>query len=315
MANQIQVWIVIIGTFVFVSTIIMFAGSYVLRRGLVRSRLAAGAFAVPGSPAGTPLKVIDRIDDELIGLNPQERNKLRFELLRAGYFSVDAPKVLVVIRSLLMIGLPLCWYLFASLIMSEIPPDAGLTGLPLRWLLAGVLAYLGYIAPNAYVKRRQTRMTDSYRIAFPDFLDLLLVCVDAGLSLDAALVRVGREFTNQAPEFATNLALLSSEMRSGRSTTEALDNLSDRLGLDEARAFSTLLKQSIELGSNIGDALRIYADEMRDKRMMRAEARANVLPVKMVLPLGAFIFPVILIVILAPVLISLSRIFGQILGG
>ncbi|MCI0465486.1 MAG: type II secretion system F family protein [Beijerinckiaceae bacterium] len=315
MANEVQVWIVIIGTFVFASAIVMLAGSYVMRRGLVRSRLAVGAIAVPESPAGTPLKVIDRIDDELIGLNPQERNKLRIELLRAGYFSVDAPKLFVVIRSALAIGLPIGWYLFASLLMGEIPQNAGLTGLPLRWLLAGVLAYLGYIAPNAYVKRRQTKMTDSYRIAFPDFLDLLLVCVDAGLSLDAALVRVGREFKNQAPEFATNLALLSSEMRSGRSTTEALDNLSDRLGLDESRAFSTLLKQSIELGSNIGDALRIYADEMRDKRMMRAEARANVLPVKMVLPLGAFIFPVILIVILAPVLINLSRIFRQIMGG
>jgi tight adherence protein C len=99
-------------------------------------------------------------------------------------------------------------------------------------------------------------MFETYRSAFPDFLDLLIVCVDAELSFEASLVRVGREFAVQSQEFATNLALLASELRSGRSPTEALDNLSDRLGLDEAKAFSTLLKQSIELGSNIGDALR-----------------------------------------------------------
>jgi tight adherence protein C len=156
---------------------------------------------------------------------------------------------------------------------------------------------------------------EAYRIAFPDFLDLLLVCVTAGLSLEAALDRVGLEFKAQSPAFATNLALLSSEMRSGRGLTEALDNLSERLGLDEAKSFGMLLKQSIELGSDIGDALRIYADEMRDKRMSRAETAANLLPVKMVIPLGAFIFPVILIVILTPALIKLFGALKKVIGG
>jgi tight adherence protein C len=134
------------------------------------------------------------------------------------------------------------------------------------------------------------------------------------LSLDAALVRIGQEFAGSAPEFATNLALLSSEMRSGRSITEALDTLSERLGLDEVKAFSMLLKQSIELGSNIGDALRTYADEMRDKRMIRAETKANLLPVKMVFPLGAFIFPVMLIVVITPALMRLASVFSTLLG-
>jgi tight adherence protein C len=155
-------------------------------------------------------------------------------------------------------------------------------------------------------------MLEIYRIAFPEFLDLLVVCVDAGLSFDAALVRVGREFAVRSPQFATNLALLSSEMRSGRSPTEALDNLSARLGLDEAKSFSTLLKQSLELGSDIGEALRTYADEMRDKRMIRAEANANVLPVKMSFPIAMFIFPVILLVILTPVIIKMIKLFSQI---
>jgi tight adherence protein C len=156
---------------------------------------------------------------------------------------------------------------------------------------------------------------ETYRIIFPDFLDLLVVCIDSGLSFEAALIRIGREFIAQSPEFATNLALLGSEMRSGRGTTEAMDNLSDRLGLDEAKSFAMLLKQSIELGSDIGDGLRSFADDMRDKRMSRAETIANVLPVKLTIPLGLCIFPVMMIVILTPVLIKLMRVFGQIAGG
>lgn len=311
MGSDLQIWIVVIGTFVFVATIIAVVGSHILQRERIRSRLAVGTAAVSNAPGNEPPKIIDRIDDRLVGLNPKDRSKLRFELLRAGYFSLDAPKIFVVIRLLLTVGLPLGGYILLSLIATNV----SLPLLPYRWFVIGVLAFLGYTGPDAYVKRRQARVLESYRIAFPDFLDLLLVCADAGLSFDAALVRVGQEFAEQAPEFATNLALLGGEMRSGRSTTEALNSLSERLGLEEAKAFNTLLKQSIELGSNIGDALRTYADEMRDKRMMRAETKANVLPVKMLFPLGAFIFPVLLIVILTPIVIKMQSVFKLIVGG
>lgn len=311
MGSDLQIWIVVIATFVFVATIIAVVGSHILERGRIRSRLAVGTVAVSNTLGGVPSKIIDRIDDRLVGLNPKDKAKLRFELLRAGYFSFDAPKIFVAIRLLLTVGLPLGGYILFSLVATNV----SLPLLPYRWLVIGILAFIGYAGPDAYVKRRQARMLESYRIAFPDFLDLVLVCADAGLSFDAALVRVGQEFAEQAPEFATNLALLGGEMRSGRSTTEALDNFSERLGLDEARAFSTLLKQSIELGSNIGDALRTYSDEMRDKRMMRAETRANVLPVKMLFPLGAFIFPVLLIVILTPLFIKMQIAFKSLLGG
>jgi tight adherence protein C len=143
-----------------------------------------------------------------------------------------------------------------------------------QMVLFGVLVYLGYAGPDAYVKRRQRFLLKTYRIVFPDFLDLLVVCMDSGLSFEAALVRLDREFNTQSPEFATNLALLGSEMRSGRGTIEALDHLGDRLGLQEAKSFTMLLKQSIELGSDISDGLRIFADDMRDKRMARAEELA-----------------------------------------
>lgn len=306
MSSNLQMLLVVFGTFMFVATTIMIFGSYTLRRATIRSRLASGTVATPPPLGGTSRKVINRIDDKLIGLGAEERTKLRFELLRAGFFSPEAPKYYVVIRSLLIIAVPCAGFILIEVVSKHMSLGLGL-------LLFGLLMYLGYIGPNAFVKRRQAQMVQKYRAVFPDFLDLLLVCVNAGLSFDAALIRVSREFATHSPEFATNLALLGSEMRSGRGTADALSNMSERLGLEEAKCFSTLLKQSIELGSDIGDALRTYSDEMRDKRMARAEAIANVLPVKMTIPLTLFIFPVLIMVICTPLLIKIFHALRQFL--
>ena len=141
-------------------------------------------------------------------------------------------------------------------------------------------------------------------------LDLMVVCVDAGLSLEGAFDRISREIMRQNRHLGTNLLLLGAEMRAGRSTIEALDSLADRLGLDEARSFVAMLRQSIELGTDLGDALRVFSDEMRDRRLLRAEERANQLPVKMVGPLGMCIFPVILVLVLLPVIIRLATVLS-----
>jgi tight adherence protein C len=102
--------------------------------------------------------------------------------------------------------------------------------------------------------------------------------------------------------------ILGAEIRAGRSTIDALTSLADRLGLDEARSFAAMLRQSVELGTDVANALRVFSDEMRDRRLLRAEERANQLPVKMVGPLGICIFPVILVVIMYPVMIRLASI-------
>jgi len=137
---------------------------------------------------------------------------------------------------------------------------------------------------------------------------MLVVCVDAGLSLDAAFNRIRPEVSKQSPALGMNLTLMGAETRAGRSMPDALGTLADRLNIDEARSFVILLRQSLELGTDVGEALRVFSDEMRGKRLLRAEETANQLPVKMVLPLGAFIFPVILMVVLAPVLIRLTAV-------
>ena len=233
------------------------------------------------------------------------RSKLRQELLRAGFFHPNAINYYIFWRLGLVVGLPLLGYLIAVILL----PDHG----PLAKLgLVVLMTMIAILGPDAYIARRQRVLTDEYATAFPDLLDLMVVCVDAGLGLEAGLDRISGEIIKKSRALGMNLLLLGAETRAGRSTIDALGSFADRLGLDEARAFVGTLRQSIELGSDVGDALRVFGDEMRDKRLLRAEEQANKLPVKMVIPLGTCIFPVILLVILLPVMIKLTTVFAAV---
>src|SRR5262249_55431913 len=175
-------------------------------------------------------------------------------------------------------------------------------------------ALVAILGPDAYIARRQRHLQQEYRIVFPDLTDMLVVCADAGLSLDASLARIAPEVSKQSRALGVNLMLLGAETRAGRSTADALGTFADRLNIDEVRAFLILLRQSLELGTDIADALRVFSDEMRTKRLLRAEETANKLPVKMVMPLGALIFPVILMIIMFPVVLRLLAVTRQIAG-
>jgi tight adherence protein C len=176
--------------------------------------------------------------------------------------------------------------------------------------LAGIAT--AFYFPDIWMALRTRSRQQQYREGFPDALDLLVVCVEAGLSLDAAISRVGQEIGSAHPAIAENMALMSLELRAGGSRADALHNLAERMGIDEVRSMVTLLLQSEELGTSIADALRVYGDDMRSRRMLTAEGKAQVLPVKLALPLGFFVFPTMIIVILLPVMIRIYRvILGQ----
>jgi tight adherence protein C len=174
------------------------------------------------------------------------------------------------------------------------------------WLLVCVGGVAGYLVPSIYLDRRIKRRKLEYRSGFPDFMDLLVVCADAGLAMEAALDRVGHELSDSYPGLAANIHMANLEIRAGRTLTDALDHLADRLGLDEARSFATLIQQSAELGSSITEALRVYSDDMRHKRLSRAEEKAYALPAKLAIPMMLCIFPVLFIVILLPVIVRLT---------
>jgi tight adherence protein C len=172
-----------------------------------------------------------------------------------------------------------------------------------RAVVAGGIA--GYVGPSMYLDRRIAKRRHEHRAGFPDFMDLLVVCADSGLSMEAALERVGRELGESYPSLCANIHMANLEIRAGRTMSDALEHLGDRLGLEEARSFATLIQQSTELGSSITDALRVYSDDMRHKRLSRAEEKAYSLPAKLSVPMMVCIFPVLFVVILLPVFVRL----------
>ena len=173
------------------------------------------------------------------------------------------------------------------------------------WLFVIVAGVGGYLAPSLYLDRLVANKRLQHQAGFPDFMDLLVVCADAGLAMEAALDRVGRELGDSYPSLAANIHMTTLEIRARRSLTEALEHLGDRLALEEARSFATLIQQSDELGSSISDALRVYSEDMRHKRLSRAEEKAYSLPAKLSLPMMVCIFPVLFVVILLPVIVRM----------
>jgi tight adherence protein C len=285
-----------------VAAIIFVLGRYMTTQVQVLRRLPVGArgaeLASSQQTSRLQAFIAHHFDERRFGVDTTLRGKLRRQLVRAGFFRADALNYYIFARMALVVVLPACGYFVMQFVMQDA-----------SWLLKFVVLLislmLGILGPDAYLSRRQSSLAAQYRLVFPDFLDLLTVCVDAGLSLEAALDRVTGHIIKQSRELGLNLMMLGAETRAGRSTVEALESLADRLGLDEAQSLVLVLRQSIELGSDIGEALHVFSDEMRGKRLLRAEEAANKLPVKMTLPLGLFIFPVILLVVLLPVGIRL----------
>ena len=177
---------------------------------------------------------------------------------------------------------------------------------PAFWPLMLASGIFGYFGPSVYLSRRIAGRQVEHRAGFPDFMDLLVVCADAGLSMEAALDRVGRELADSYRSLSANIHMATLEMRAGRTLSETLDHLADRLGLEEARSFATLLQQSEKLGSSLTEALRVYSDDMRHKRLSRAEEKAYSLPAKLSVPLTLCVFPVVIIVIMLPVYVKLK---------
>ncbi len=220
---------------------------------------------------------------------------LRRRLIQAGIFDSRAVAYFFVART----GLAITLALVAFLLVPMLVPMEGAT----FWLAVIVGGIVGYVGPSMYIDRRIKTRRNEHRTGFPDFLDLLVVCADSGLSMEASLERVGRELGDSYPSLCANIHMTNLEIRAGRTMTDALDRLGDRLGLDEARSFATLIQQSAELGSSITDALRVYSDDMRHKRLSRAEEKAYSLPAKLAVPMMVCIFPVLFVVILLPVVV------------
>jgi tight adherence protein C len=170
-----------------------------------------------------------------------------------------------------------------------------------------LLVVLGLGAPGKYLDMRIAQRKQAASLGFPDMMDLLVACVEAGLSLDAAVQRVGEELELRHPIIAGHMRTLSLELRAGRARKKAWRAFADRLGLEEAGSLATMLRQAEEMGTSLGQTLRVFSADMRQRRILYAEEKAMALPAKLTLPLIFFVFPVLLGVLTLPAVVMLGR--------
>jgi tight adherence protein C len=276
-------------------------GRMITGRNRLQRRLpAALALTSPdamGALTGEPFK------EDRFGLGQKLGRELRLKLVRAGYFSPGAVRFYVLARVCAVIAVPLAVLLCGAFLLR------GLSTLSFM-LIAVASVGIGALGPDACLSRRQSAQLAEYRLNFPDLLDLLTVCVTAGLTVEASFERVRDRLGKRSPALGHNIQLMGAEMRAGRSSVDALGAFADRLGLDEAASFVAVLRHSVELGGDVATTLREFSEDMRAKRMLQAEKNANELPVKMVIPLALGIFPVILMICLLPVVLKLLRLMA-----
>ena len=251
--------------------------------------------------------LIDRIERSGLSLEDTKGDALRGRLRAAGFTSPLAPRMYTLIRLGLIVALP------ALFVMLSLAAGNSISILRL-YVVGSLLASAGLFLPALYIRARASRRETAIINGFPDSLDLMLICVEAGLGLEAALDRVAREMTVAQPIISELIATATLRLRAGASREEALRGLADEAGVDEVRSFATLLIQSDRLGTGIAQTLRTYASEMRERRRMRAEEKAHRLPVLLSIPLVACMLPTMIGVLMLPAIIRIITKIGPIMA-
>lgn len=253
--------------------------------------------------------LVKRIEEAGINLGDSQEGRLRQKLKAAGYTSPSAPRIYTLVRLLLVFLLP---GLFLLLVLSR-PEPPGFMSL---YIFGSVLGLMGLYGPALFITAKAERRRDEVVNGFPDALDLILVCMEAGLGVDSALDRVTREIAVSHPLVAEILGTAVLQIRAGASREEAFRKMAHSTGVDEINSFATLLVQSDKLGTSIATTLRVYAEEMREKRRMRAEEKAHRLPVLIAIPLVVFMLPTMIGVVMLPAGVRMVRdIFPMMTGG
>jgi len=269
----------------------------------VRRRLSAMAGdALPESEfAARVLRMLEPVNRFLMPSKDKDRSAMEKRLMFAGLRSPNALPLFYAIKTGLALAL-----LLGALALSAWLPQWSAQKVVFYAMLA---AFIGLVLPNYVldhmVERRQKRLRDG----FPDALDLLVVCVEAGLGLTAAIQRVADELKFSHPDLGTEFARVTAEMRAGIEREAALKALAARTGLEDIRGLVSLLVQTLKFGTSIGETLRVYAEEFRDKRMQRAEELAAKIGTKLIFPLVFCLFPSFFIVAIGPAVIRIIDVF------
>ena len=294
------------------------AMTLVSRRAAIRSELReltrdsllhpGGAESLRSSNDTAWARLADAIERAGLNLADTKSDQLRAKLIAAGFRSPSAPRVYTLVRLVLVFALPLSYVLLAY--SGEEAPSFVKV-----YLIGSVVALLGLYFPNLYVTAKADRRREEIVNGFPDCLDQILVCVEAGLGIESAMDRVGREMVHSHPLVAELLSVSTLQLRAGASREDAFRRLADSAGVDEIRSFTTLLIQSDKLGTSISTTLRVYASEMRERRRMRAEEKAHRLPVLISIPLVVCMLPTMIGVLMLPAAVRMAREIIPLLAG
>jgi tight adherence protein C len=275
--------------------------------GLRRRERLSGDVGAPMRAASGPfvdlVERVRRLGGQAEAMDPTQASALRSKLSRAGFSSREAVAYYLGVRSIML--------LIATVVVILVMPMAlSHTNVTAVLGIAVIVTGVAVFGPDQMLRSRQIKREREYREGFPDVLDLMVASVEAGLSLDAAVSRITEELVSRYPNLSEHLYLMTLEFRAGQSRKDAWARFADRLGIDEARSFSTMLRQAEEMGSSMAETLSVFADDMRSKRMLRAEEKALALPAKMMIPLILFIFPCLIGVLMLPAGIKISHAFG-----
>ncbi len=302
-----DIWIALTGVFVSIALITGFGTSRVLalrspERRRLREMTPTGSTTVVDQ-----LRLTEQINPRLANIasklpkSPKEMSRLRRRLLAAGVHSFGA----AVFYAISELTLP---FLFAAV------PLKLLIG-PTAWIFAVLSAMLGYMMPGLILGRMIAKQKRKIENGLPDALDLMIVCVEAGCGLDQAILKTSEELEISHPELASELKLITTEVRAGKPRIEAFKNFAARTRVDDVRSLVAMLVQTDRFGTSIAQALRTHAEVSRTKRRQRAEEKAAKIGVKLVFPLVFFLFPAFYVVTLGPAIIQFVRVFfGQVVN-
>jgi len=244
-----------------------------------------------------------------------ERTRIRRQLAQAGFDSAYAVRNFFLLRAFL--GLLLPGMVVGAMLAGSIMPLPGALGAWLGGLgrlqsfqILSLLVAVGFFGPSYWLRSRAAARRRAIEEGFPNALDLMQISVEAGLGFDAAMTRVASELCDVAPPIAEEFMLAQKEISAGRSRERALDDMAERMGVDEVSSFAKVVLQSMQFGTSISDALLTYASEMRQNRELRAQEKANKLPVQMSAVLALLMLPALIMIALAPTVIRYVRYFA-----
>jgi tight adherence protein C len=296
--------------------LILLALPVVMKRQRDRFRELKDQVPKAGSDKKRALRKTERLDKlERFAhfLEPQKKEEMsaaRLTMLRAGYSGKNAVRMFHAIQFLAAIGFLIIGLIVA--IVKSMSQEMGMVDFLLHSLLP---CAVGYYLPRYWVNKRVAKRQTEIVQGFPDALDLMLVCVEAGQSIDQSIIRVGTESRAGYPALADEFDMVAQEVKAGKERISVLKDMAERVGVPDVASFVTTIIQSATFGTSIADALRVYSADMRDKRIMRAEEKANMLPTKLTLGTMMFTVPPLLVILIGPSVYGMITMLAELAGG